>query len=205
MLYNGQAAQDLYVLKCTNYKYNGTFLEIGSNDPIQINNTYLLEKKYNWSGIMIEYDNSFTDLYKKNRPLSKFIISDATQIDYKRELENFNMQYNIDYLQIDLEVCNNSTLNTLKILNNQIMDIYKFATITFEHDIYRGNYFNTHSESREILKNRGYILVFPDVMNDGNKFEDWYVHPDLVNMNYINSIKSDISLEYTDIVNRLLF
>ena len=204
MIYNGQIAQDLYVLKCTNYKYNGTFLEIGSNDPIKINNTYLLEKNYNWSGIMIEYDNSFSDLYKKYRPLSKFIISDATQIDYKTELENFNMPNNIDYLQIDLEVCNNSTLNTLKMLNNNIMNNYKFATITFEHDIYRGNYFNTQCESREIFKNRGYILVFPDVMNEGNKFEDWYVHPDLVNMNYINSIKSDISLEYTEIVNRLL-
>ena len=37
-------------------------------------------------------------------------------------------------------------------------------------------------------------------MNDGNQFEDWYVHPDLVDMNFINSIKSNSSLEYTDIV-----
>ena len=38
-----QAAQDLFVLKVLNYRSNGIFLEIGSNDPIRINNTYLLE------------------------------------------------------------------------------------------------------------------------------------------------------------------
>lgn len=47
-------------------------------------------------------------------------------------------------------------------------------------------------------------MVFPDVMNDGNKFEDWYIHPDLVDMNFINSIKSTNSLEYTEIINKLL-
>ena len=56
------------------------------------------------------------------------------------------------------------------------------------------------AESREIFLRRGYVLVFPDVMNDGNQFEDWYVHPDLVDMNFINSIKSNSSFEYTDIV-----
>jgi len=203
MSYNGQVAQDLYVLKCTNYKHNGTFLEIGSNHPININNTYILENKYKWKGIMIEYDSRFEELYKIHRPFSKYLISDATLIDYKTEFTNFNMPTNIDYLQIDLEVSNNTTLSTLKLLDKNIFDNYKFATITFEHDIYAGNYFNTRLESREIFKRRGYKLVFPDVMNAGNPFEDWYVHPDLVNMNYINSIKSDISLEYTDIINRL--
>ena len=113
------------------------------------------------------------------------------------------MPENIDYLQIDLEVNNNSTLQTLKLLDEQLMDKYKFATVTFEHDIYSGNYFDTRNESRKIFEKRGYELVFPDVMNDGNAFEDWYVHPELVNMNYINNIKSNHSMEYIDIINKL--
>lgn len=55
-----QAGQDIYVEEITQKKINGTFLEIGSNHPIEHNNTYLLEKKYNWKGIMVEYDSSFT-------------------------------------------------------------------------------------------------------------------------------------------------
>ena len=47
----GQAEQDKFVLNMLNNKENGYFLEIGSNDPIHINNTYILEKDYNWKGI----------------------------------------------------------------------------------------------------------------------------------------------------------
>ena len=45
-------------------KTNGTFVEIGSNHPIAGNNTYLMESKFNWKGLMIEYDRSFEQLYK---------------------------------------------------------------------------------------------------------------------------------------------
>ena len=54
-----QASQDIFVRALTQRKNNGTFLEIGSNDPIVHNNTYILEKEHNWKGIMVEYDRSF--------------------------------------------------------------------------------------------------------------------------------------------------
>ena len=45
---------------------------------------------------------------------------------------------NLDYLQIDLEANNGSTLNTLKNLDDEVMNKYKFSTITFEHDCKQG-------------------------------------------------------------------
>lgn len=85
--YNGQAAQDLFVQFCLDGKKNGYFLEIGSNDPIKINNSYYLETKLDWKGIMIEYDKSFIDSYKHTRPKSIHIFEDATQIDFSSLLE----------------------------------------------------------------------------------------------------------------------
>ena len=84
MKFNGQVGQDYFVLKCLNFKKNGTFLEIGSNHPIDINNSYLLERDYNWTGYMVEYESRFLPLYKQHRPASKYIISDATKVDYKK-------------------------------------------------------------------------------------------------------------------------
>ena len=78
---------------------------------------------------------------------STHIINDATTINYKNIFEINNTPIEIDYLQIDLEVSNRSTLTTLEILDNDIFDKYKFATITFEHDIYTGNYFDTRQKS----------------------------------------------------------
>jgi hypothetical protein len=200
MTYNGQAAQDLFILKCLNFKRNGTFLEIGSNHPININNTYILETRYDWKGIMVEYTDDFTELYKAHRPNSYHLIQDATRINFLDEFKKIDMPAAIDYLQIDLEVDNRSTISTLENLDTQVMGTHKFAVVTFEHDIYKGDFFSTREISRSIFNRRGYLRVFSDVMNSNNPYEDWYVHPDLVNMDYINKIKRTDSIEYTDIV-----
>ena len=47
-----QASQDIFVRILTNNKKNGTFLEIGSNDPITHNNSYVLESENNYKGIL---------------------------------------------------------------------------------------------------------------------------------------------------------
>ena len=193
-----QSAQDLFVSSITQKKQNGYFLEIGSNHPITHNNTYLLEKEYCWKGLMVEYDGSFEELYKIHRPNSIYTINDARKVNYRQILDENHFPENIDYLQIDLDVDNKSTLDTLLLLNETVFDKYKFATITFEHDIYNGNYFDTQNVSRKILTEKGYELVFPDVCvfweGSYKPFEDWYVHPDLVDTEYMNKIKTSESL-----------
>ena len=196
-MFKGQVEQDKFVVNVLQNKKNGIFLEIGSNHPIRINNTYILEKNYDWKGIMIEYSNEWLSDYKKYRPNSIPIINDATKIDYKNLFETYDIPLNIDYLQIDLNAENGSTLNTLIKLDNEVMDKYKFATITFEHDYKEELYHlplvkETRIRSREIFKKRGYICVFEDIhpIEPQYVFEDWYIHPDLVDMNYINILRN---------------
>ena len=157
-MFLGQSKQDEFVIKMLNYKINGYFLEIGSNHPININNTYKLEKEYLWKGIMVEYDKIFEPLYKTHRS-SHYIIQDATSINYEDLFIKYNFPKNLDYLQIDLEVSNNSTLKTLELLDKTIMQNYTFNVVTFEHDIYSGNYFDTRNKSREIFSRNNYTLV----------------------------------------------
>ena len=94
---------------------------------------------------------------------------------------------------------NRSTLDVLEKLNKTVFDKYKFATVTFEHDMYAAYYdffltryyIDTKNRSKEIFQKRGYILLFEDVMFDdkyNRKFEDWYVHPELVDINIIYKI-----------------
>ena len=100
------------------------------------------------------------------------------------------MPLSFDYLQIDLEVDNGSTIQTLQKLDTEILDTYKLATVTFEHDIYNTNFANTRIESRKIFMKRGYVCVFEDINNNNiiYPYEDWYVHPDLVDMDYVNNL-----------------
>ena len=115
---------------------------------------------------------------------------------------NLSNTSNIDYLQIDLNAKNGMTLKALEVLNN-VMNRYKFATVTFAHDFFRRDKTGTREKSREIFRIRGYVLLFPNVKFQGNSFEDWYVHPDLVDAELIKKLKTEESLEYTEIENRL--
>lgn len=197
----GQAGQDEFVLNILKQKRNGFFLEIGSHHPISINNTYLLEKEYDWKGIMIEYQKKWLQAYKTHRPNSVHIIDNATMINYKNLFNDNEVPTNVDYLQIDLEVSNDSTMKTLERLNKEVFDKYKFATITFEHDRYLTDHGNTRERSRQIFESRGYVCVFKDINNirknpNNFSFEDWYVHPDLVDMEYIEQLIQKNSKNY---------
>ena len=207
-MFRGQSEQDKFVLNILKFKKKGFFVEIGSNHPILLNNSYILEHTYNWSGIMIEYDVGWKKFYNKIRPNSIPIMNDATKIDYKQSFEINKVPLNIDYLQIDVEPENGSTLTTLKNIDSQVMDKYKFAVITFEHDCKEGISHipivqQTRLESREILKKRGYICVFKDIHNIDPKYvyEDWWVHPELVDMDYVNLLmeKNKNKYEFNDI------
>jgi hypothetical protein len=203
----GQALQDLFVTTILKQKRNGMFVEIGSNHPITHNNTYLLETTYNWKGLMVEYDREFEQLYKQVRSNSIYVIQDARTVSYRQILDTNHFPANIDYLQIDLDVDNKSTLDTLMVLDSSVFDAYKFATVTFEHDIYRGDFYNTRALSREIFARRGYELVFPDVavfwQGKNEPFEDWYVHPDLVDMELVNKLRSNKSLTTKELESQL--
>ena len=136
---------------------------------------------------MIEYDSMWLPSYKAIRKNSKHVIKDATKIDYKKLLKN--SPKDIDYLQVDVEAENGSTIETLEKLDNEILDDYRFAVVTFEHDYYRaGDYKDTRTKSREIFEKRGYKKVFFDVNDNSPEvvFEDWWVHPALVDLNYVN-------------------
>lgn len=49
-----QAGQDLFVIAVLQGKRNGRFLEIGANDPICHNNTFVLEQSFNFLGVSVD-------------------------------------------------------------------------------------------------------------------------------------------------------
>jgi len=96
-MYHGQAQQDKFILNILKNKRNGYFLEIGSNHPSYINNTFSLETQFGWRGIMVEYENRFLPLYKQVRPNSIHVIDDARNINYLNLFKDNNLPYDMDY------------------------------------------------------------------------------------------------------------
>lgn len=69
-----QLGQDLWVLKKTQYKREGFFVEFGATDGVLLSNTYLLEKEFGWKGICAEPNPKFFTELEKNRAC---IVSNA--------------------------------------------------------------------------------------------------------------------------------
>ncbi|MER9248391.1 FkbM family methyltransferase [Mesorhizobium sp. M0590] len=54
-----QLLQDAFCLAATAGKTNGFFVEVGVGNGVDLSNTHLLEKKFGWSGILVEPNTSY--------------------------------------------------------------------------------------------------------------------------------------------------
>jgi hypothetical protein len=178
-----QRGQDRFAIDFLRNKHYGTFLDFGCKGPIDINNTYLLEKKYNFKGLSFDIDKEAIDEWKNtDRDSENAICVDLMSLEIKKTLDEFYINGNIDYFSFDLE----PPLLTLDVLKKFPFDSYQFGIVTYEHDYYRG--FDTLIPSREIFSNNGYKKVTTDVMNTYDVThsiflsEDWWFHPDLVSV-----------------------
>jgi hypothetical protein len=187
--YNSACKQDQFAATILNFLNNGIYIDIGSAHSKDTNNSLFFDNELNWRGICIEQSTSYNGTYN-NRKNCKFINEDATKINYQQLFSDNNIPEIIDYLSLDVDALSLTVLSILPFNN------YKFKVITIEHDAYL--YGDTYREpQREILHKNGYVLLCGNVYveehgdSTGNReFEDWWIHPDLVDKDVLNIIKS---------------
>jgi FkbM family methyltransferase len=193
-----QAGQDLWVLKTLDNKKNGFFLDVGAYDGLKYSNSYLLEKNFNWGGLMIEAHPCNYDSLKNNRSsiMAPYAISDINEkilfenncgtgskitnsngivvesITFEKLFELYDVPEIIDYMSLDIEGYE------FKALTKFPFNKYKCKTITVEHNLYLDGSENK-KKIKEILINNGYSLIVENVEHNGYPFEDWYINNNL--------------------------
>jgi hypothetical protein len=183
---HSQCFQDMFVLSALDGKQNGKYLEIGSADPYFYSNTALLEEKFGWTGISLDIDENEVNKFKRARK-NTCLHADALKTDYKKLLDDANLGTDWDYLQLDCEPPN----NTFGVLTLIPFEEYRFAVITYEHDYYCDETKLYRDKSRKYLESKGYELAVDNISPDDNSpYEDWWIHPDLVDKDVLNTIKS---------------
>jgi FkbM family methyltransferase len=73
---HSQLFQDTFVDFVFQKKVNKKFLEFGATNGVELSNTFMLETKRGWQGVLAEPDPQWHDELLKNRPSAK-IISDC--------------------------------------------------------------------------------------------------------------------------------
>jgi FkbM family methyltransferase len=90
-----QLGQDVLALAITDFKRNGYFVEFGAMDGKYASNTYLLEKDYEWTGIVAEPARVF----HKDLPINRSCIIDhravtdvtGNQVEFKEVDEQLGL------------------------------------------------------------------------------------------------------------------
>lgn len=186
-----QTAEDLFATSI-NKNQPGFFIDIGSNSLEWYNNTKLLLEN-GWSGISVDVSD-YRESFNNYRDSVKFIQSDATskenilqifnaQIDFKNYKKVPNV---IDFLSLDIDDY------TYQCLSNIPFEDFKFKCIAIEHDAYRLGDTLKLSE-REFLIRQGYEMIATIF-----EYEDWWINPNLININEFNHIKKASSIKRTD-------
>lgn len=197
-----QIGQDVFVTTCLQSQSNGRYLEIGASDPVNINNTYQLERMFNWQGISLDILPEVVTYFNSVRK-NKAVCMDATTANYDALLDNMGWAdtHIVDYASIDCE----PPENTFKALLQVMLSGYKFRVITFEHDTYQAT-LPVKQMSRALLINMGYELIVGGIMGSAtwHDQEDWYVHPELVDMDHVNKLRSnENNIFWAEYINRI--
>jgi len=177
-----QSLQDIFVLSVLDGKKNGTYLEIGADDGISINNTYILETEYDWSGLAFEWLEPGWSRYVSQRT-NPCLCEDATKANYSKLFKKYKFPKQIDFLQADIEPAQ----QTLDALKAAFCGDYRFSVICFETAIYLGQDPHVQQEQIDFLESLGYVLIAKNVSNlGGDPFEDWWVDPTAVDMDRLS-------------------
>lgn len=161
---HSQAGQDEWVWNTLGQPTSGRFVDAGCSHPININNTYALERM-GWHGLMVDNDQGAVELCMKERKSAAFQcdLTSVNAIAFWWLLPN-----SVDYLSLDID---EATLDALKLIP---LDKIKPRCATIEHDSYRlGN--GMRDAIRKIMLGYGYKLAKADVEHQGLAFEDWWI------------------------------
>ena len=194
-----QLAQDLFVLSELDFKKDGFFVEFGATDGYEYSNTYLLEKKFMWKGILAEPAKQWHNKLQKNRSvfiekkavwktsenILDFIESDvlSTLFDFRKldmhaEKREKGKKYRIKTISLeDLLVKFNSPkiIDYLSIDTEgsefEILSAFDFDKYKFRVITCEHNFTDNREKIFKLLTEKGYIRKNIEI----SRFDDWYV------------------------------
>ena len=200
-LSKSQLRQDLFVLSEMNFKKNGFFVDFGATNGLDLSNSYLLETKFNWNGILAEPAKYWHNELRKNRKVN--IDTDCVWVETGKELlfnevddaklstiDQFSKNDQHGNLREKRKQYKVKTISLNDLLNKysapESMDYLSIDTEGSELEILKSFNFDkykfkvitcehNHNDNREkiynLLSQNGYKRKFTEI----SKFEDWYV------------------------------
>ena len=174
-----QLYQDLFVIYSFSEKINGTFLEFGAANGVHMSNTFLLENKFKWKGVLSEPSTQWHSSLKKNRPNCK-MINECIYSETGKKLDFFTSYRGA---LSTLEQFRNSDLSSMprnayvrnqKGFNHQVMSISLNDVFIKYFDSSPIDYMSVDTEGSEllILENFDFEKFSPKIVTVEHNFTE---------------------------------
>ncbi|OUS09149.1 methyltransferase [Rhodobacterales bacterium 52_120_T64] len=196
-----QMHQDLIALSELGFKKNGFFVEFGATNGVDISNSYLMEKEFQWSGILAEPARVWHSELKQNRSVpietkcvwkesgqtlkfNETEIGDLSTIDEFSQKDQYSEE-RASGTRYDVETI--SLIDLLELHNApKVIDYLSIDTEGSEYEILKNFDFdryqfkvitcehnNTPQRDKiyDLLTRNGYMRKFEDI----SKYDDWFV------------------------------
>ncbi len=196
-----QLGQDIVALVLNRFKKKGFFIEFGATNGYDLSNTYLLEKKYNWKGILVEPLPAWHSDLRKNRNCTidtrclwsssnqnlEFINVKEKELSTIKNFANSDRHSELRKKSSDIKVKTVSLIDLLKFYNApKIINYMSVDTEGSELDIlkdfpfdnYKFNFISiehNYGQNREKLKELLYKNGYKTFLNNLSKWDDWFV------------------------------
>lgn len=200
-----QLGQDLLALIISEYKLGGFFVEFGATNGRDLSNTYMLEKKFGWRGILAEPARSWHQELEKNRDCSieyccVWKVSNAVltfnEVPYL-ELSTIDTFSSGDMHLKERKAGNRYPVKTIT-LNEmlvkhaapykidylsidtegsefEILNSFDFSKHRFSFISSEHNFTNNRESIFNLLTSKGYKRILENV----SRFDDWFIHESL--------------------------
>ena len=201
-----------------NYKFNGLkrngyFVDLAAGQPIELSNTYFIEKYLNWDGLLIEGNPIFAKYLRaerRNKVLEEIVYSENNK-EVKFRIDNGelgglvgdefdnNEKFRSDQLaNSKIITCKSKTLDQILIENNapREMDYLSLdieggeyeALKNFEFKRYKWKFLTVERPNLELdllLDENGYIQV----SHSAGEGDTFYIHKDFIRFADLENIK----------------
>ncbi len=197
----GQLNQDLVALMFLDFEKDRYFVEFGATDGVRFSNTFLLESRYNWKGILAEPGRNWHQALKSNRKcvietkcvwkksgeILKFNETEIGELstldiysaaDLHADSRSSGRRYDVETISLQdlLEVnCAPAVVDYLSIDTEgselQILEGVDFDKFSFEFISCEHNFTNSREHVRKLLEKNGYVRILEEM----SSFDDWYI------------------------------
>ena len=197
-----QLGQDLIALLVNKFKHNGYFVEFGATNGCDLSNSYLLEKKFNWSGILAEPMPRWHKELFKNRKNSlvdrRCVWSLSGEILDFLDVEDGELSTIVRYANSDNHANERKNSKTIKVKTISLLDLLKFhgapkvidylsvdtegseleILSNFPFNEYRFNFISiehNYGPNRYLLINLMKKNGYKQILKGLSKWDDWFV------------------------------